>query len=45
MTPKRYFSLRSTLGPPPSNLPMVILGILALLTVAGLFVEISAYDI
>ena len=45
MTPKRYFSLRSTLGPPPSNLPAVILGILALLTVAGLFVEIGNYGV
>jgi len=42
MTPLRYFSRRAYMGPPPSNLPALVLGVLALLGIVGLFVDIAS---
>ena len=39
--PNRYFSLRSRLGPPPSDLPVLVLCTLVLVTVVGLFVDLA----
>ena len=42
LTPLRYFSRRACMGPPPSNLPALVLGALTLLTIVGLFVDIAS---
>lgn len=42
MAPLRYFSRRAYMGPPPSNLPALILGALTLFGVVGLFVDIAS---
>lgn len=45
MTPRRTFCLRSTLEPPPSPLPALILASLSLITILGGFVSIAALAI
>lgn len=40
MTPKSYFSLRSNLGPQPSILPGLFVGLLAVVTVVGVFFSV-----
>ena len=43
-TPTRYFCLRSKLEPSPSRLPAYLLGLLALITVVGTYVDLSVFS-